>query len=320
MMLSAFLTTLEQMIRIVLLLALGYMLNRLHLIPKAAEQALSRLVTILFLPCLTLYTNAVNCDFHALVTYGQWALIGGACTALSVALAVLLAPRFSRGNAYLNGVYRYAIGFPNTGGVATPLILTFFGTAGLFKSGMLLFVHGIVCYTWGIMQLQPEHGRHNFGYYLRHMFNANFVAMLAGMALGLCNAVKWVPAVVLSIIDELGGCYVTLALLMTGFSIADYPIQEVVGDKRVYAYSFLRLLAIPSLYLLLMFVLKAPALLALFVVLFYACPCGMNAVVFPAAYGEDCRPGASMVLTSSLLSILTIPVMYALVTLTFGAI
>lgn len=319
-MLTAFLTTLEQMVRIVLLLAMGFALNRLHLIPKAAEQAMSKLVTMLFLPCLTLYANAVNCDFPALITYGRWALIGGLCTALSVTLAILLAPRFAHGNAYLKGVYRYALGFPNTGGVATPVILAFFGTAGLFKSGMILFVHGIVCYTWGIMQLQPEHGRHNLGYYIRHLFNANFVAMLIGMVLGLLNAKVWIPPVILNTVEELGNCYVTLALLMTGFSIADYPIREVIGDKEVYVYSFFRLLAIPCIFLLLMVFLKAPALLALFVVLFFACPCGMNAVVFPAAYGENCEPGASMVLTSSLLSILTIPVMYALVTLIFGSI
>ena len=317
-MLAAFLTTLEQMVRILLLLAIGFSLNKLHLITKAAEQVLSKLVTMLLLPCLTLYSYTVNCDFPALVTYSQWTLIGAVCTVISIACALPLASRFAGGKGYLKSVYRYALAFPNTGGVATPLILAFFGTAGLFKSNMFLFVQGVICYTWGIMQLQPAEGRHNLRFYLRRIFSANFVAMLIGMVLGLLGAKNWMPQILLGTIDELGGCYVTTALLLTGFSIADYPIQDVVGNWKIYLYAALRLLILPGVFLIFMVLIKAPSLLALFAVLSFACPCGMNSVVYPAAYGEDCKPGASMVLVSSLLSVITIPLMYALVTAVCG--
>ena len=39
----------------------------------------------------------------------------------------------------------------------------------------------------------------------------------------------------------------------------------------------------------------------------------MNVVVFPASYGRNCETGASIVMISSLLSILTVPLLYALV-------
>ena len=39
----------------------------------------------------------------------------------------------------------------------------------------------------------------------------------------------------------------------------------------------------------------------------------MNVVVFPASYGQDCETGASIVMISSLGSIITVPLMYALV-------
>ena len=48
-------------------------------------------------------------------------------------------------------------------------------------------------------------------------------------------------------------------------------------------------------------------------VLAIAGPSGMNVVVFPASYGQDCETGASIVMISSLGSILTVPVLYALV-------
>ena len=43
------------------------------------------------------------------------------------------------------------------------------------------------------------------------------------------------------------------------------------------------------------------------VVLLYAMPCGLNTIVFPKMVGEDCRPGASMAMISTVACLLTIP-------------
>jgi len=50
----------------------------------------------------------------------------------------------------------------------------------------------------------------------------------------------------------------------------------------------------------------------------FAGPSGMNVVVFPASYGQDCKTGASIVLLSCAGSILSVPVLYAIVQVLFG--
>jgi predicted permease len=47
-------------------------------------------------------------------------------------------------------------------------------------------------------------------------------------------------------------------------------------------------------------------------VMIYAMPCGMNSIIFPQLVGKDCRLGASTVLISTALSMLTIPLMLTL--------
>ena len=183
---------------------------------------------------------------------------------------------------------------------------------------MFSFFVGIATYTWGIMQLQPSHGRHNLMFYIRRIFNTNFVAMLVGMVLGLLGAKNWMPAVLLNTVHELGNCYVIVALLLTGFSIADYPIHEVIGNGKIYLFSLMRLIILPAFFLLVVKLINAEPMLSVLVVLSAARPCGMNTVVYPAAYGEDCKPGASMVLISSILSVVTVPVMYALANVICG--
>ena len=44
----------------------------------------------------------------------------------------------------------------------------------------------------------------------------------------------------------------------------------------------------------------------------FATPLGLNTIVYPAAYGGDTKPGASMAMVSHILSVITIPVMYLL--------
>ena len=304
-MLVTFLTTLAQMFRIIFFLFVGYMFNKLRLVPRTAEPVLSKFVSLLFIPSLTFYSNMVECKLDSLGLYSQYVLIGAGLWLLMAAIGCLLAKPFGGNNHYLQCVYRYAFAFPNTGAVGTPLVLAFFGTAGLFQFGLFMFVAGVMTYAWGVPQMRPTKEK-NF-------FNLNFVAMLCGMILGVLGAKEWMPSIVLDIFSDLGSCYVPVALLLTGFSIADYPFAEVFGHIRVYLFSLIRLLIFPCMVLGILYVCKAPYMLAVMAALFFACPCGMNVVVFPSAYGQDCKEGASMVLISSLCAVVTVPVIYALV-------
>ena len=314
-MLQSFLTVFEQMFRILILLAVGFAFNKLHLIPREAERVLSRLVTLLFLPAIVLHTNLVECRVDSLAQYSELVLYGALLCFLSIGLAYAFSGQFARGDSYLKGVFRYALTFPNTGAVGTPLVLAMFGTAGLFRYNLFLFVNTILTYSWGIMQLQPSHKREGVASALRKTLNPTFLAMVLGLVLGVLGAKTWLPSVVIDTVGSLGGCYTTVSLLLTGYVVGDYSVSQALGSRRVYVYTAVRLLVIPGVFLLLLRVLNAPAEACVMAALTYACPCGMNTVVFPASYGEDCRTGVSMVLISSLCSIITAPLIYALATL-----
>ena len=62
----------------------------------------------------------------------------------------------------------------------------------------------------------------------------------------------------------------------------------------------------------------AAGLMAMLTALAFAGPSGMNVVVFPASYGQNCETGASIVMISSLCSVLTVPVICAVVNLMFA--
>ncbi len=144
--------------------------------------------------------------------------------------------------------------------------------------------------------------------------------MILGMILGLLGAPNWMPSFVVNTIHDLGHCYIPFALLLVGFSIADYPIEQVFRSKKVYLYSLYRLIIVPSVFLIILFIIKAPFMVATMTAISFAAPCGMNVVVYPAAYHQDCSSGASIVLVSSIGSILTVPLIYAVTQVLFATI
>jgi len=311
-MLEAFLTILSEMLKIFLLLLLGYGINRFHIISREAEGVLSRFVTLLFLPSLMLYTNMMECRLDSLMVYGRWALWGLLFYGSSLLVSYPLARWFGGESVYHQGVYRYALTFPNSGSVGTPLILALFGTAGLFQYNLFALSGMFLTYSWGVANLQPSHGKTSLRTNLKKCINATFVAVVLGMILGLLDANLWMPDVVVGTVHSLSQCYVPVSLLLAGFSIADYPFTEMIGDLKLYLFSLYRLLIVPGVFLLVLYLCKAPLMLAIMTALCFAGPSGMNVVVYPAAYQEDCRIGAGMVLVSNLASLLTIPMIYAL--------
>lgn len=312
-MLTTFITTLWQMLSLMLVLIIGYILNKLKVIPKSGESVMSKLITNVFLPALTMYTFLTECTPENLRTYGMLPLYGLAVFLTSMGIGYLLGKPFGRGNSYLEGIYRYLFTHPNTGGIGTPLVLAMFGTAGYFRFSLFLLSGTAICYTWGVQQITPKSAGHRGWKVLFSLINPIFIAMLIGAILGLCGVGSLLPPVIPDMLQKIGGCYTIVSLILCGYVIADFDIKTLLNDPKVYLFTALRLLILPLIYLGAAKLLNLSELLCTMICLTVACPAGMNTVVYPVAYGEDTRPGASILLVSTVFSVLTVPFLYALI-------
>ena len=315
---EAFTLTLNQMLQILILLALGFAMNKSRLVSREMGNVFSKFLTMLFIPSMTLYSNMMECKLTSLASNLPLVLYGTAFYLIGLFLSYPLAKFFSPDNDYMRGVYRYAIAMPNTAAVAVPILLSMFGMSGVFQFGLFAIAGSILTYSWGMAQMQPSHGKTSWQTNLAKCININTLAMIVGMILGLLGAPNWMPVFISDTVYDLSQCYIPVALLLAGFSIADYPLAQVFHNKKIHLYCLIRLLVFPAVFLLTLYLIKAPLIIATLTALTFASPCGMNVVVFPAAYKEDCQTGASMVLLSSLGSIITVPVIYVLTQMLFA--
>ncbi len=317
-MITAFLTTLAQMARILLFLLTGYCLNRLHILRKETGICISRLVTMVFLPAMVVHNNMMEFNLADIGNYGLLVSVGGVLWAVVTLLAMPVAKKMGAGKFQERGVYLYGLSFPNTGAVGTPLALALLGSAGLFRFNLFLLVFGVMTYAWGVGLFLDMERKNPVKRFFIHLFNPVFISMLTGMILAACGARNWMPTLITDFVGDLGACYVPISLLLTGFTIADYPMNDVFTRPKSYFFTLLRLIVIPLLVLGIAWVVGLPKDIVVLAILAFAGPSGMNVVVFPASYGQDCRTGASIVMLSSLGAILTVPLLYALVQMLFG--
>jgi predicted permease len=145
------------------------------------------------------------------------------------------------------------------------------------------------------------------------------------MLVGLTCTIDYFPQFFIGTLDQLKACMGPLAMLLAGITIANYDFKKLWSNKRVYIATLLRLVVLPAILvgtliglraaLNSIFELELSNQFVYFAFFATAMPLGMNTIVFPEAYGGDPEPGASMAIVSSAFSIITIPLLYSILTL-----
>lgn len=310
---EVFSLTLEQMLMMFLLIALGFVLKKSNRLPENANVVMSKLEVNAFTPALMLYSQMTKCTVENFSEH--WSLIfTGALVALcGVALSYPLCRLFEKENNYRRRVYQYAMGFGNFGFMGNFIILGVFGADVFFLYGLFTLGMNILSCSFGLYILIPRDKGESFLPHLKKgLLTPPILSILVGMVLGLTGAGEYLPASVIKALESAGNCQGPVAMLLAGFVVGGYRLKEMLLNKKVYAASFLRLICLPALGVLVMKMLGADQMTQVLTLIAVGTPLGLSTVVYPLAYGGDPKPGAAMALISHTLAVATIPLMYLL--------
>lgn len=310
-MLESFLVSFVQMLKLFVYIALGYLFNRFSLLPKSAELVISRLNTLLFIPMLTLSAFISDCTIDNLTANSSFVIWGILFALFPMLFVYPLSRHFSK-DLYEQRIWHYALTIPNTGAFATALSLSLYGNEGFFLRSLFALGLNLLCYSWGIQQLKPAGQNHDFKTVMKSLANPSMISILLGLILGLSNAGRWMPQIVLESISLFGSFFVPMSLFVVGFMVADYDIRTILPRNGFWQFVLIRMILIPLAAILILKAIHAPKMLAVIAGMCLASPCGMNTVVFPVSYGLDSRLGVTLVLFTSLLAGVIIPVFYSI--------
>lgn len=204
-------------------------------------------------------------------------------------------------------VLMYGSMFSNCGNAGLPIISLVFGPAGVFYVSMYLIPPRILQWTVGLgLFVKPEKG----GWVKNVLLNPMVVMIYVGAVLMATG--QQITGVLGSAIANIGSMTSPLAMILIGATLANMDMR-VLLDKSVLCMSFCRLILFPLLFA---FVLKPlqiePMILSICIILL-AMPVASNTAAMAECYGGDYKFASACVSVSTLLSIVTVPMITWLV-------
>lgn len=300
----SFFDTLTEMLVLLFTIAMGFTANRLGILGGETDQKISKLLLCLTLPAMLLGSV---CTGDALPeTSVVLGTLGVAVVFYSLEFAFVLAvPPLLGGTPGQRGVWRYTLAFPNVAFIGYPVVTALFGAEALFYAVILVLPFNLMTFTLGPLLLT---GAKRFS--LRQMLSPCVLA--SALALGLALLRLRPPAVVGEALNFMGNITVPLSLLFVGSLLAGIPLGRMLASPRLWILTAVRLLVLPAVLCFLLRRMGTEPLILGVAVIQMAMPTAMNGSLLCMEYGGDAECMAQITFVSTLASIVTIPIIAAL--------
>ena len=292
-------------LKIVVAVGVGFFLRKNRIIDERMQKGLSDILLKAILPFSILASS--NYERSADVAKGMLAVLVAACVYYIVSL--LLMRGLSKQLPFSDKEKRVFVTmatFANTGFVGFPVMSALFGNRGLLLAVVFNLAYNIFMYTYGVHLLSGKSGN-----WKEVIFNPVTIASLVAILL-FVSPYK-MPSYVLEPIEMVGSMTVPLSMIIIGSNLATLPFGKVLSDPKSYLVSAMRLVLLPGLTLLAVYILyqSIPMMptTANVIVLMCALPCGSMNVILSEKF--NCAPdyAARTTVQSMLLTMISLPLM-----------
>ena len=291
---------LRQIAIMALLMAVGIVLSRKGFLSPQGTKDLGAILLRIIIPCVIVKSY--------ITTYSRERLLE---LALSAGLA-LVAFILAMGIAYLvygkrRRIENFAAAFCNAGFIGIPLAQAVIGDEGVFYMAASVALLNLFQWTYGVYIMTDRRDSISAKTIAK---NPVVIAIVIGIALFLSRLP--VPGIVTSTLGYIAGMNTPVAMILMGTYMAKLPWRKLL-DKRAYGCVLLRLVVIPAVVLAVFWALPITNQnVALAAYLAAATPVGANICVFAQQYDCDYEFSVVTVCLSTVLSIVTVPLMVSL--------
>ena len=300
------------------LLAAGYVLNRIGMLDAKTNKGMTSLVVNLTNPALILSSLAST----GTVTQGDvlFLFLFGIGIYVLLPAAAFLFVRITRVKIEKRGVAELLLIFGNTGFMAIPILQTLYGDIAVFYSSILNMPFNFLIYTYGIWLLNrdrrrqiaadpqqdpdPAASRFSWKIFLGPGILASVIALV------MYFARLQFPVILGETFSFVGGVTPPLTMLITGSILAEYPLNNLLRDIKIKLMLAAKMLFFPVATLLLAKLVFADSVIVGLITLTFAMPCGSMCAMLSKEYRANADVASSGVVFSTVLSLLTIPLVY----------
>lgn len=292
-----------------LLMVCGYICRKCHILDDVACKRLSTLIIQIGQPMMIVSAlSEAEFSIENLKDGGLIALAGLGLHVFMAGLAFLFCVGFRDPDE--RKITEFALVFNNTGFIGFPIMQALFGDRGLFLASFYVISFHLFIWTWGIAIL--ARGRSDIKLTVRKaLVNFGSIPCLIGVGiylLGLPFPGFALPEFLSKFLGYLSGLCTPISVLITGSLLATRTPRQLLGSGKIYYFSAVKLLLLPAIVCIVGRLLGLPTDMILFLTAEAALPSAATITMFSEIYGLNGGYASVAVGMSSLLSVVTMPV------------
>ncbi len=297
---------LTQVIVMFLLIAVGYICDKVGLVTRRGIKQMTDIVLLIVSPAVII--QAYNQDFNP--TLAKNLGIAFLYAIISHVVMILLSRfLFSRKNPGKYHIDRVCSIYTNSGFMGIPLILSVLGDEGVFYGSAFIALFNIFLWTQGVSAIRG----HREGpvkpkeLAKQLLLNPGVIGILIGFLIFFTPLS--LPDALGQAVGHIANLNTPLAMIIIGTYIARANILRALKEWRIYYTSFIRLIAFPLLMIPMYLLIPSDSLVYLANFIAMACPAAAATSMLAAKYGGDALYASKIIAISTVLSVLTIPLM-----------
>ena len=144
---------------------------------------------------------------------------------------------------------------------------------------------------------------------VKKIFNIGVIACIAAMLLYFLQTP--VPSFLQAFITNLGNLTAPLSMMIIGASLAQMPLKELFLDKKLLLFSLVKLLLLPAVWMIMVNCVAEQEILRGVCLVMMATPAGSMTAMLAQQYGGDYETASRGVALTTVLSVITMPLLAA---------
>lgn len=294
----------KQMVMIFMLVMAGYLLTKKNILTVHASREISGLVVNVCNPAL-MFTSIWNADNSITKEHLIQMAILGFLLYLGLIMLGFVIPHIIRAPKRERSHYNMMSIFGNIGFIGYPVITAVLGASGILYALVFNVFFTLLIYTYGrVLVVKDEPGR-EAKMQLQDAVNIGSVCCVLSILMYLTQF--QVPDIIKTTFDYMGRSTTFLSMIVIGVNLAQAPLKEIFGDKRVYWFVLVRQVLVPILIGMVIRPFIHDELMYGVTILVMAMPVGNMPLMMAEEAGVDGKLFSKGIIVSTVLSVITIP-------------
>lgn len=289
------------------LMLIGFVLTKKKILTDVGIKQITELVLRVAVPCLIINSYQHEFDPAMAKNLGIAILFSLGIHILYMLIVPLI---FRKRPDKKDRISKFSVIYSNCGFMALPLILSIYGDEGVFYAvayvtvfNVLYWTQGIYLYTKDIKQLSVK----------KAVFNPGVLGVIIGMTLFFAQIT--LPTPIGKTVEFMASVNTPLPMIILGTYLVNLNIKETLNNASLWVVTALRLIILPVLTIFIIKLFNMEQIMSMPLVLASACPVAAVATLFAVRYDLDSEYSSRAVSFTTLLSVITIPVIMMIATM-----